>query len=278
MTRHIHILGNSHLAAVQDGYRQFGGRWPEFDATFVGAHKDGLAEVTCENGILTPYSKDAIDDFQRLAGLSAVDLRNSAAIVIIGAGFAPIQAAMIYHRARWADLPSVQANPDPAPDWALVSKSAFAAMLQARLLEEAAARLITILKRDIDTPIFLVSQPRATTRIMDIGKHRLDAVRTAITQGDGPALSDMYETNAAVLAQALGVTYIAQTPGTIAQDFLTAEPFSKGAIRLAKLGRFSQPKEDVLHTNAAYGKAVLDQIRAALLRERLLPSGCDPSA
>lgn len=270
MTKHIHIFGNSHLAAVQDGYKQFAGRWPEFDATFIGAHKDGLAEVTCENGILTPYSKEAIEDFDRLAGLSRVDLTNSAAIVIIGAGFAPIRAAMIYHRARWAALPSVQANPDPSPEWFLVSKAAFSAMLQAKLLEEAAGRLIRILKRDIDTPIFLVSQPRATTRIMELGKHRLDIVRTAIEGRDGAALSDIYEANATTLCEALGVSYIPQAPGTITQDFLTAEAFSKGAIRLAKLGRFSQPKEDVLHANASYGKVVLDQIKSALTREQIL--------
>lgn len=270
MTKQIHIFGNSHLAAVQDGYKQFAGRWPEFEATFIGAHKDGLAEVTCEDGILKPISAEAIDDFDRLAGLTEVDLRNTAAIVIIGAGFAPIRAAMIYHRALWAALPSVQANPDPSPEWALVSKPAFSAMLQAKLLEEAAGRLIRILKRDIDTPIFLVSQPRATTRIMDIGKHRLDIVRSVITAGDGAALSEMFEANAATLAEALGVTYIGQNPGTITQDFLTAEPFCKGAIRLAKLGRFSQPKEDVLHANAAYGKVVLDQIKSALIRERVL--------
>lgn len=271
MTKHIHIFGNSHLAAVQDGYHKFAGRWPEFKATFIGAHKDGLAEVTSEGGILTPYSKDAIDDFERLAGVKQVDLRDSAAIVIVGAGFAPIRAAMIYHRARWAELSSVTSNPDPSPDWFLVSKPAFSAMLQSKLLEEAAGRLIRILKRDIDTPIFLVSQPRATTRIMEIGKHRLDIVRTAIKNGDGLALSDMYEANAGTISDALGVTYIAQNPRTISQDFLTAEAFSKGAIRLAKLGRFSQPKEDVLHANASYGKVVLDQIKSALIRQRILP-------
>ena len=270
MTKQIHIFGNSHLAAVQDGHKQFAGRWPEFEPVFIGAHKDGLAEVACEGGILKPISADAIEDFDRLAGVSEVDLRDSAAIVIIGAGFGPVRAATIYHRARWAALPSVQANPDPSPEWFLVSKPAFSAMLQAKLLEEAAGRLIRILKRDIDVPIFLVSQPRATTRILDLTKHRLDIVRTAVLGGDGPALSDMYEANAVTLCAALGVSYVGQNPGTITQDFLTAEPFSKGAIRLAKLGRFSQPKEDVLHANAAYGKVVLDQVKSALVRERVL--------
>lgn len=270
MTFKLHIFGNSHLAAIKDGFEHFHGRWPELDATFVGAHKDGLAEVACENGVLTPLSDNAIEDFERLAGLSSVDLSSTDAIVIVGAGFAPVRAAMLYHRARWAELPSVQVNPAPSPDWVLVSKPAFSAMLQAKLMDEVAGRLIRIIKRDLDVPIFLVSQPRTTTRIMDITKHRLDIVRKAVLAGDSAALSAVYETNAQAAAATLDVTYIPQMPQTITQDMLTAEPYSKGAIRLAKLGRFSQPKEDVLHANAAYGKIVFDQIKSALIREKLL--------
>lgn len=270
MTLNVCVFGNSHLAAVKDGHTKFGDRWPELNCTFVGAHKAGLAETICENGILRPLSDGAKEDFARLANLEAVDLRKTDAIVIVGAGFAPMRSALLYHKARWADLPSVKANPDPSPDWFLVSKPAFSAMLQAKLVAEPATRFIQILRRDIDKPIFVVSQPRLTTRIMDIGQHRLDIVRSAVNAGDAAALSALYEANAYTLCDALGVTYLAQNPNTITQDLLTADPYTKGAIRLAKLGRFTQPKEDVLHANATYGKIVLDQVRAACVRERLL--------
>lgn len=267
MTLKVCIFGNSHLAAPRDAFGRHEGRWPQMDLTFVGAHKNGLAETSCDGGILTPLSEDAKNAFAKLANVETVDLRQTDAIVITGCGFALSRAAWLYRKARWADLPSVQSDPTPTSQWSLVSKPAFSAMLQAKLIEELAARFVRILRRDLQTPIYLCTQPRTTVAIHDVGKHSLDILPKAIENGDAAALERMYEANAYTVCEALGVTYVPQNPRTIKDHLLTAPPFTKGAIRLSKSGRYTQPKDDILHANATYGKVMLDQINASLKRD-----------
>lgn len=267
MTLNVVVFGNSHLAAVRDGYSRHDGRWPQLNLSFVGAHQNGLAETICENDVLTPVSDDAKQSFARLGGGAAVDLSSVDAIVVTGCGCALSRAAWLYRKARWADLPSVKANPAPTQNWSLVSKPAFSAMVQTKLVEELAGRFIRILRRGTDKPIYLCSQPRATTGVEKVGKHSLDILPKAIAAGDGAALAEMFEANAYTVCEALGVTYIPQNARTITRDLLTAPPFTKGAIRLSEKGRYAQPESDLIHANATYGKVVLDQVNAVLSRD-----------
>ncbi|SEV99650.1 hypothetical protein SAMN04488515_0570 [Cognatiyoonia koreensis] len=267
MTLNVCVFGNSHLAAVRDGFKRHEGRWPDLNLTFVGAHKNGLAETSCTDGILTPESEDAKFSFSRLAGLDQVDLRDTDAIVITGCGFALSRIAWLYRKARWAALPSVQSDPAPTKAWSLVSRPAFLAMATEKLTDELAGRFIRVLRQGTDVPIYLCSQPRTTTGILTVGKHSLDVLPFAINSGDAAALSDLYETAAERAGDALGVRYIAQNARTITDHVLTADPFTKGAIRLTMKGRYAQPKDDILHANATYGKVVLDQIAVAVRRD-----------
>ena len=66
-----------------------------------------------------------------------------------------------------------------------------------------------------------------------------------------------------MLAQT-GITFLPQPDHTRAQHILTAEPFTSEAMRLAREDRHKQPKEDILHANAAYGAVPLTQLQTAL--------------
>ncbi len=261
MTSKLCFMGNSHLAAVKDGHKRYGGKWTDLAATFIGAHDELLLQTSVDGGVLRPRTKDTITSFERLGMPMETDLNAQDAIVITGCGMALSRAAFIYAKARYFDLPSISARDSfEGLDFALVSKAAFAAMLQGILMRTLAGKLVRHLSHGTKTPILVASQPRTGIALMeDRGKTSLGGVKTAIWQGDAAQLSRDYDSNASVICEAMGATFLQQPPQTITRDVLTLPAFTKGAIRLSGQDRLAQPQDDILHANAAYGSLIIEQ-------------------
>jgi len=265
MTKRVLCLGNSHLAAVRDALTRFDNLWPGLDVTCVGAHGDALLETSCKDGILTPLSDQAIDNFQTLGGMGAIDLDKFDAIVVVGCQIACSRASYLYRRSRWVALPSVTACDDiAAQPWTLVSEAAFAAMLYDVLSNALGGKLIAHLRQGTDRPIYLANQPRTSTKITDIEKHALTILNDIRRDGDARDISAMFERVTRLLCKDHKATLLAQPRNTIQDHVLTRPAFTKGAVRLSRKGRYPQPPEDILHANASYGALVLDQIAKAL--------------
>lgn len=257
------FLGNSHIAALRDAYGQFAGDWPGVEMQFVGGHKDHLADTAVEDGVLTPLSADTAAVLANFGGSQAgVDLRRTDAVIVVGCQVAMSRAAALYRSARWAGLPTAR---DGVPDGcALVSEPCFGAMLQTALVGNLGARLLRILARGTEVPLYLTSQPRTTTGILGRKNHALSVLNDLVANGDGTAVSAMFDNHATTLCRALGGTFLPQPPQTIDRDVLTARAFTEGAIRLTAKGRAQQPADDLLHANAAYGRIVISQVVAAV--------------
>jgi len=265
MTKRVLLLGNSHLAALRDALTRFDNLWPGMNVTCVGAHNDTLLETRCADGVLTPVSDAAKDAFKTFGGVDTIDLNSYAAIVIVGCQFACSRASYLYRRARWAALPSLAAMTKP-PNcaWALVSEPAFNAMLYEMLSDVLGGKLLRHLRDGTDTPIYLASQPRTATGILDIEEHALTILNDAIAAGDAAAISTVFDRTAQLMCKDHGATFLRQPRQTIQSHVLTKPAFTKGAVRLSKNGRFQQPPTDILHANASYGATVLDQIAEAI--------------
>lgn len=265
MTLRVLCLGNSHLAAVRDALTRFDNLWPDMDVTCVGAHGDALLETACADGILTPLSVDAIDNFKTLGGVDTIDLDSYDAIVVVGCQIASSRASYLYRRSRWAALPSIaQATDIASQKWTLVSKDAFSTMLYEMLAMALGGKLIRHLRQGTDRPIYLASQPRTATGIQQIEKHALTVLNDIIRDGDAAAISAMFDQTATAVCKDHNATFLMQPRQTIQDHVLTKPVFTKGAVRLSRKGRYPQPPEDILHANASYGATVLDQIAKAL--------------
>jgi len=265
MTKRVLCLGNSHLAAVRDALTRFENLWPSLDVTCVGAHGDALLETTCADGILTPISDQAIDNFQTLGGMGAIDLNAYDAIIVVGCQVACSRASYLYRRARWAALPSVIDCADIMNQpWTLVSEPAFAAMLYETLSKTLGGKFIHHLRQGTNRPIYLANQPRTATGIMDIEQHALTILNDIRRDGDAAAVSIMFERIARQLCNDHDVTLLVQPRNTIQEHVMTRPAFTKGAVRLSRQGRYPQPPQDIIHANASYGATVLDQIAKAL--------------
>jgi len=264
MTRRLLVLGNSHLAALADGWRAQPGRWPGVELRFVGAHGERLLETELRDGTLRPASAAAAQDFARLGGGEGVALAGYDGIIIAGAMVALASAAALWREMRWVGLPSLAAEPDlatMAP--ALVSRQAAQAALVARLSARLGLRLAARLRAGCDLPIWIASQPRVSETILDRPRPATRAHAEALRLGDGAALSAWFDTAATIAARQAGAAFVPQPPATITRDILTARRFTRGATRLAARPGLAQPGDDILHANGAWGAQMLDAVLGA---------------
>lgn len=264
MTRRICFFGNSHLAALREAWVTDPGRWPGIEAQFIGAHKDLLLQTRLEGSVLHPDSRAASDAFARLGGVGSVDLAGFDHIVVTGCMVSLPQAANTYRDARWPGLPSLSSEPDlakMAP--VLMSRAAAQATVEAAIARRLGPRFVRHVRPATDVPIWLTSQPRVSAVVRKRAHPAARSQRIALRNGDGAALSALFEAAAARAVEQAGATFLPQPAQTIAHDILTDLPYVEGAKRLTARGDQPQPPTDIMHANAAYGALVLDQIIAA---------------
>ncbi|PHQ80838.1 MAG: hypothetical protein COB65_10785 [Thalassobium sp.] len=266
MTKRIAIFGNSHLAAQKFALRDSPDAWPDIDITFVGAHKSQLLETDITDGVLRPTSPAAKRTFQSLNGLREVDLAAFDAVAISGCQITFNLASVLYKDARWLGLPSLAALEDPAlMRERLVSVSLFDTCLRREVAKTLGARFATKIRDAApDLPLYVLSQPRAGERVLLGGKKLSTGHLRIVKKGDGAALSARFDSVVTDMLAQTGITFLPQPDHTRAQHILTAEPFTSEAMRLAREDRHKQPKEDILHANAAYGAVTLTQLQTAL--------------
>jgi hypothetical protein len=265
MTLRICFFGNSHIAALRDAWRTEAGRWPGLEAGFVGAHKDLLLKTVCRRGRLVPSGMATAEAFRRLAGIEDVDLTAWDAFVITGCLISVATAANTYRDCRWVGLPSVEAHPDlaSAPE-RLMSRAAVRASMQGAMASRLGPRFAAHLRAMTDRPILLTSQPRVSAAIKLKRRSVTRAHHTALAAGDAAGLSLLFEEAAARAVAEAGARFVPQPAMTIEDHILTALPYMEGARRLTAKGKAPQPKDDIMHANAAYGALVIDQVVAVL--------------
>jgi len=266
MTTRILFLGNSHLAALRQAHVADPARWPGISATFLGAHKDLLLQTAIRDGRLVPLTPQAEQAFRRLARVADVDIAGQDVIVLTGCMVAVASAATAARDMRWPGLPSLETCPDlAAMPMRLVSYPAACATVRAVLARRLGPQLARHLRgQGVAAPIWLTCQPRVSAVIRTAPRAMTRAQNGAVDTGDAAALSDLFDHAAARAMADAGADFLPQPPQTIAHHILTALPYVQGAVRLADRPGLPQPDHDIMHANAAYGAAVLDQIAARL--------------
>lgn len=261
MTFRLCVLGNSHVAALKDGWAAHPGRWPGIAADFVGAHRDLLLRTDIRDGHLVPATDEARDAFAKLAGIESVDLAAYDGFVIAGCLIGVHSAATAWRDMRWIGLPSVAACPDLATMRPrLVSWPAARETLVARLSDRLGLRLARHLRTGTGRPIWITSQPRVSAAILTAPRKGTISHAEALRTGDAPGLSALFDEAAARAAAASRAVFVPQPPETIERHILTALPYMQGAFRLAARPGLPQPPDDIMHANAGFGALMLDAV------------------
>ena len=264
MTRRVLVLGDSHLAALREGWRTREGRWPGLDLRFFGAHKALLLDTRIEAGQMVADSAAASAALLRLNGTDRTDLTGLDAIVIAGGQLSVLRAASLWRETRWTGLPSLLSEPDLADlSLPVLPAAAARATLTEALASRIALRLCRHLRQATDRPILILGQPRPNARVLSEPDARWRGLILARRAEDGPALSELFDSAADRAAARAGGRYLPQPARTRAQHLFTAPAFKAGAVRLAER-RLPQPAAARSHANATYGTVLIDTIAETL--------------
>lgn len=259
------LFGTSHLAALRLAYQAEPERWPTLAITFVGATGSKLLDHQIKNGIMSAGNPALQRSFRVMAGVKTLKLQDYDAFALSGCQIGPHMIGHLYGQARWTSLPSYKnAGLDPTGKLSLMSEAAIDAVLHHRITHSVAGVLGRNLRHSTGAPVLVTSSPRPDAALMKMKKHKLIAQKRAVWQGDASHLSDRYDGLADQCFADMGLSYLAQSSHTIRDHLLTRTIYMEGAIRLTEKETIPQPKDDLMHGNAAYGAAVLDQIIAAL--------------
>lgn len=251
------VLGDSHAACLMEAWRAGGWGGRHQVAFFARPAGRPFPHVIGDGRVAAGSEAFAVF----LAGLGQAAehaLAAQDAVVIVGCGvslFPMAQVLGVYRVLGW---------PEKAPDEErpALSEAVLRVAMAEALEASAAARMAAELRADpamAGKTVHLLPQPFPSERLMRSGGKAGGGVRRAVRRGLGKAMGDVFLEEVEGFAARAGLQLHVQPPETVRRGCLTADSFTEGARRLVNLAQ-SQPTEDILHANAAYGRLMLRQI------------------
>lgn len=221
------VIGNSHLAAIKQGWDQVGADFPWLKPQFFGARADALLDLQAQDGRLVPANDDLAAKLAHTSGGDAeIDPSRFDAALLVGMNYIPTmpQDARLSQAVR-----------------AVAARVAFDATLSGHVFAQ-------LRKVAPGLPVHVLPNPlrrkasRAKADPVAVVPYAVRLADFRLGLGAGP------------------VQVAGQPPETIVDDLYTADSYGIGAIALDQ-GRGSRAKDDddVSHMNADYGTLFLRQ-------------------
>lgn len=238
------VIGNSHAAALRQGWKSIAGDFPGVDLTFFAAPRHLLREVTFRDGALTPADEQLANFFKMTSGdKTEIRLSEYDRIIIAGAGIGVVRFSEIYRTHRPFQMLSDGTTP--------ISESCLLASALGFLASTPGFRIA----RMIGTPVSFIPEPIPAPGLAETDRWRpiwSDArVRQNANVTFRKALDDA--------CTKLNSTILHQPRETVGEDF-THPQFSRDSMVFTLKRKHRQ--DDFCHMNGEYGATVLRRLFA----------------
>lgn len=248
------VIGNSHVAMLKDALP---------DAVFFAQPGKGPAAVEFIDGGLFTIDQALSSDLTRMGMPTRLEFSDFDAVVIVGMAPTLFHLVPITAKCHVSDWPGAwsTALADPYGP-ALTRPLVTAAMLRAEIAQRSQTCLTHRYAQAAGAtgrPVLVLSQPAPSVAILD--DPSFGNWKRMIERDLGAAHLDLLNAGIHDGFAELGVTHIAQPASSLVHGCLTSPEYMRGSKRL-ETG--DQPADDILHGNAALGRALADQIAQAL--------------
>ncbi|MEX0311506.1 MAG: hypothetical protein AB3N17_14820 [Tateyamaria sp.] len=261
------VIGNSHAGMIVHAARA--GAADGFDLTYMARQGRGPEGIRLRGNTLRAMRPETRRALARLNMPDRVKIDDFDAFVVVAMTATVFSVAPLLGEHSVFTWPSMRRVIADSPDnetalleRPFLSEPALIAALVHAMEDNIAHSVVQKIRRVSDVPILMIAQPHPSETVMQ-AKSRQSGIKSLVRKGDGAEAARILD---AAHARCFGafkdVTRLAQPPETIVQGCLTAAEFTRGAGRLSVDG--TQPEDDILHANAAYGAKVFEQIRATL--------------
>lgn len=253
MPRSLCLIGNSHLVALQSALAADPDGWPDLALRFHGFRGRTVLETVIEDDVMVPLTEAAGDQMQRYSGAGTLPLLGYDAFVVVGLNVKILPALTLRKESRWPALPSLAAVEDIAAlDQTLISDQAACAILSRVLQASAGFLLAARLRAAFDRPVYIIGHPclHPAAGGDRYGLHY--GIPRTISNGDGPAINQLFRRAVNHAAGAIGARFIHQPTQTLRHALWTDPAFMAGARPDGTM--------DLGHPNAAYGALMLNTL------------------
>ncbi len=260
MTR-ICLIGNSHVAALRQGWDIVSPEFPDVAADIFGAHtkvlrntgSEGSETIVSAQKPVWRFSKD--DESHQT---SRIDVAAYDCFVVAGAGF---EARCVVKTYNWLQFPALNGRKEQ-----IVSRMVFKGIVQ-RLLEQTAAfHLVGLLTKLSTRPIFLVPAPMPADKgFADLQSETMAPWIAAAQSQNAELLLAVYD-EAVNDLMSQGLHFVPQPLSTLAGPLSSQQGYSENSARLRFVMDELHPETDYFHMNGAYGailwRDIIAQFRA----------------
>lgn len=245
--KRVCIIGNSHVAAWRVGMALVPEWMSACDTEYFAGQSDLMRHIELCDRVLVPTSELTRRRMKIVSGeKTEIALDDYSHFVVIGLGLNTVDPV---ETLREFGLPPFQeAAADGAP---LISKAAFAALVESLARRSTAACIAGLVRKVTDARMVLVPQPYPSETVLNVPHWK--------RLGDAGALgcaAELFRASAAKVAKELRCELLLQPSATVVKGHFTDKRYSTGSVRLGTES-VEHPDAEPFHMNAAFGAEML---------------------
>jgi hypothetical protein len=244
------IVGDSHIGALQLGWRALRDEFPGIEVTMFGAPRDLFAELAVSGGRLVPSGDQLREYFVRTSGGKTEIADDYDHYLVCGLNWAVRLLLPSIGKYRCEDQVVDRRIP--------MSNDSYGRLVRDLLRDFIATEILVKLRQITDRPIDMIPAPMPSEAIP---AQIFARVRES---GDAGRIAAHFLSAASSVAKDAGAGFLEQPAETLSNPIQTLLGYSRGSIRTFKGNLdIAHGNADYQHMNAAYGALVL---RAAFMR------------
>jgi hypothetical protein len=246
--KRVCIIGDSHIGALQSGWRALGDEFPDIEVTSFGAPRPLFDELQVSGRRLVPASERLREYFVRTSGGEAEISGAYDRYLVCGLSWAMRLLLPSIGKFRSEDLVVDGRVP--------LSNDCYDRVMKGLLRDSLTMRTLKNLRTITDRPIAVIPAPMPSDMIP------APVYRRFCDSGDAQPIAACFLSAAAAVAKDVDVELIRQPPETLSNPIQTLQIYKRGSVRTFQGNLdIEHGEDDHQHMNAAYGALVL---RAAL--------------
>ncbi|WP_224813883.1 hypothetical protein [Hasllibacter sp. MH4015] len=248
----VAIVGTSNIGALKYAAPRIAQTFPDIEVTFFGLPGGKFDKTRVDGTIFGPDRSDLqlYRLSRRVNGAPQIDLAPFDHILVIGDTFglpACLFTAIHYDIADW---PARNGKP-------LMSEPAFLSAM-----DEAIALRTDHLRAQFGAlRLHAALAPYPTTGVVPEGPHHQQPYAAMATHPDAARIEEMFHNRLRAALHARDISFVPQPPETVAQPFLTKEPFGIGSQDFRTEGVVLN---DHRHMNADFGTSLFTAFAIAI--------------
>lgn len=245
--KRVCIIGNSHVAAWRVGM-DLAPEWESACHTeFFAGQSDLMRHVELRDGVLVPTSELTRRRMKIVSGeKTEIPLSEYTHFIVIGLGLNTVDPVETLRDFRLPPFQQPEAEAGP-----LISRPAFAALVESLARHSTAAYIAGLVRKASDAPVVMVPQPYPSETVLNVPHWK--------RLGDSGALAHvvaLFRASAAKVAKDLRCELLLQPASTVVKGHFTDKRYSTGSTRLGA-DDVEHPETEPFHMNGAFGAEML---------------------